>query len=89
MDKAAIRARVRELVESGVLPEALPTRVWVGTSEGRECLVCRERIQSGQVECEVELASTVIAYMDWLCFQTLLQARHGEPTPGPEGPSMP
>jgi hypothetical protein len=80
MDATAVRARVQELVGSGVLPNPLPAKVWVGPSEGHVCFICQEPIASGHMECEVELASTVIARLHRGCFDALVAAMSGRAT---------
>jgi hypothetical protein len=74
MDETSIQARVRDLLSRGVLPRPLPQKIWVGRSSGQACLICEQLIGPSEMECEVELASTVTARMHRHCFDLLLAA---------------
>ena len=74
MSKDAVRARIREFIQSGFLPHPLPRKVWVGASDGRTCFACQEPIERGHVECEVVLASTILAHLHRACFDAVMGA---------------
>ena len=58
MDELNIRARVREMVETGQLPCEESGKVWAGRGNGTHCAACGEPIESTQIEFEVPLGPT-------------------------------
>jgi hypothetical protein len=75
MDREAVRARIQELIRLGALPRDLRGQVWVGPStDDRPCLLCQDAIVAGEIECEMELASTVIAHLHRRCWDAAVAA---------------
>ena len=69
MNEAAMRARIRQLNESGVIPcDDTPARLWAGPGTGDTCAVCTEHISTGETEFEVELASGVTLRLHRRCY---------------------
>jgi hypothetical protein len=68
MDEAAIRTRIRTMVETGVLPCDEPEKTWAGKSAGKHCVACGELISLTEVEFEVDIAGTTLR-LHWLCHQ--------------------
>ena len=56
MDLAFIRARVRQLIETGTLP-CETGKTWAGRGVGDTCVACTEPISATEIEFEVDLAS--------------------------------
>ncbi|MGH8219459.1 MAG: hypothetical protein ACREUT_12995 [Steroidobacteraceae bacterium] len=52
-DKEILRARAREALRTGRIPDRPPDRIWGGPGMGARCAVCDEPI--GQNESELEL----------------------------------
>jgi hypothetical protein len=73
MDEREIRARVGELIDVGAISEPFPSKVWIGASKGHECFVCHTWIEVGERECEVDLASTVTAYLHCRCYDIVVE----------------
>jgi hypothetical protein len=72
MDEAAIRARIRAMVATGVLPCDEPEKTWAGKGEGKYCAACRQRISLSEVEFEVDVAGTTLR-LHRLCHQFWLE----------------
>ena len=49
-----LRALARERIAKGELPGEPALRMWGGDGTGRHCSLCREPVQPGQIEFEVE-----------------------------------
>ncbi|HEY7964477.1 MAG TPA: hypothetical protein VID49_10220 [Steroidobacteraceae bacterium] len=49
-----LRALARERIAKGELPGEPASRMWGGDGTGRHCSLCREPVQPGQIEFEVE-----------------------------------
>ena len=49
-----LRALARERIANGELPGEPALRMWGGDGTGRLCSLCREPVQPGQIEFEVE-----------------------------------
>jgi hypothetical protein len=67
MDKATIRARVRRMLETGVLPCDGDGKVWAGRGVGTHCAACGEPIAPTDVEFEVELSSGTALRLHRVC----------------------
>ena len=72
MDEAAIRARIRTMVETGVLPCDEPEKTWAGKGEGKYCAACGQRISQTEFEFEVDVAGTTLR-LHRLCHQFWLE----------------
>jgi hypothetical protein len=57
MDEAAVRKRVRQMIDTGALPCEDEEKMWAGRGVGRLCMACTEPIAPTEVEFEVELGS--------------------------------
>lgn len=53
-DESVLRARVREAMKTGNLPDHRPEHVWGGPGSGESCAVCGERVDKEDVELEVQ-----------------------------------
>lgn len=53
-DCAVLRARVRELLELGILPRHAPTHLWGGPGLGTICYICQQTIQPEETELELQ-----------------------------------
>ena len=69
MDELNIRARIREMVETGELPCEESGKVWAGRGSGTHCAACGETIESTQIEFEVALSATTILRLHRACHQ--------------------
>jgi hypothetical protein len=69
MDKASIRQRVRQMLETGVLPCEEHDKVWAGRSVGTHCAACGEPIAVTDVEFEVELSSGTALRLHRVCHE--------------------
>jgi hypothetical protein len=72
MDEAAIRARIRTMVETGVLPCDEPQLTWAGKSGGTHCAACGQQISPPEFEFEVDVAGTTLR-LHQLCHQLWLE----------------
>lgn len=71
-----IRAMVEDKLANGVLPRAMPERVWGGASYGGSvCSACDEPISLGKSELEVECQDGTLRRYHVLCFSVLTTAR--------------
>jgi hypothetical protein len=66
IDEEILRARAREVLRTGKLPNARPERIWGGPGIGQRCALCDEPIERNQSELELQ-------YPD---------PRKGKPVPG-------
>ena len=58
MSDGALRAKARELIRSGGLPDRLPARRWGGRGDGRPCTVCGAPVGPHEIGFEIEFASS-------------------------------
>jgi len=72
MDEAAIRMRIRTMIETGALPCDEPEKTWAGKGSGTHCAACGEPISRTEVEFEVEVAGTTLR-LHRLCHQLWLE----------------
>ena len=56
MEEQALRAKAREVLDTGKLPNGRPDRVWGEPGVGASCAVCELPVQHDQVEFELEFA---------------------------------
>jgi hypothetical protein len=56
MDEQAVRAKVREVLQAGKLPNRKPDRTWGGPGVGAPCSVCDLPATRDQLEFEIEFA---------------------------------
>lgn len=54
LDHAALRARIRELIELEILPRHAPMRMWGGPGLGRVCYACQQTIRPEETELELQ-----------------------------------
>src|SRR5262245_36291699 len=66
---------VRARLASGALPSLEPTKAWGGTSSGSVCAGCTAPIVAGQIEYEVQFASTLVFRLHGACFLIWQQER--------------
>ena len=69
MDKASIRGRVRQMLETGALPCDDNGKVWAGRGMGTHCAACGEPIAAAEVEFEVELTSGTAIRLHRVCHE--------------------
>jgi hypothetical protein len=69
MDELNIRARVREMVETGQLPCDESGKVWAGRGSGTHCAACGEPIESTQIEFEAPLGQATVLRLHRACYQ--------------------
>jgi hypothetical protein len=76
-----IRARLRALIEGGVLPRAGSQRLWAGPSrDGHACIACELSIAHGQIEFELTTLAGGLVFLHRHCVE--LWTRDG----GGQGP---
>jgi hypothetical protein len=56
MEEQALRAKVREVLQAGKLPNRRPDRTWGGPGVGAPCPVCDLPVTRDQMEFEIEFA---------------------------------
>jgi hypothetical protein len=56
MDEQMVRAKVREVLQAGKLPNRRPDCTWGGPGIGAPCTVCDLPVTSDQLEFEVQFA---------------------------------
>jgi hypothetical protein len=54
MDEQAVRAKAREVLQAGKLPNRRPDRTWGGPGVGAACAVCDVPVTHAQMEFEIE-----------------------------------
>jgi hypothetical protein len=69
MDALNIRARIRQMVETGELPCEESGKVWAGRGSGTHCAACGDTIEPTQIEFEVELGASTMLRLHRLCHQ--------------------
>jgi hypothetical protein len=67
MDSLNIRARIRQMVETGELPCEESGKVWAGRGNGTHCAACGEIIEQNEIEFEVELGPGTVLRLHRLC----------------------
>jgi hypothetical protein len=80
MDEATIRARIRTMVATGVLPCDEPTKTWAGKGGGTHCAACAQPTLPTEFEFEVDVAGTTLrlhrfCHQLWLEECELIKAR--------------
>ena len=55
-EESALRARAREVIRTGKLPNRRPDRTWGGPGIGAPCSICGEPVTKDQLEFEVQFA---------------------------------
>jgi hypothetical protein len=69
MNESALRARIRQLNETGEIPcDEPPERLWAGPGTGDTCAVCTDRISPEETEFEVDLPSDVTLRLHRRCY---------------------
>jgi hypothetical protein len=56
MDEQLVRAKVREVLKAGKLPNRRPDRTWGGPGVGAPCTVCDLPVTKDELEFEIEFA---------------------------------
>lgn len=56
-DESVLRARAREAMKTGKLPDYGPEGVWGGLGSGEPCVVCGKTVEREDVELELKFAS--------------------------------
>lgn len=69
MDRDSIRARVRQMLETGALPCDEPGKVWAGRGVGTHCAACGEPIAVTDIEFEVDLLSGTTLRLHRVCHE--------------------
>jgi hypothetical protein len=73
-----IRARLRELIEGGVLPRAKSQRLWAGPSrDGHSCIACELSIARGDTEFELTTVAGVVVFLHRHCVELWTQDAGG------------
>ena len=55
-DESALRAKAREVIRNGKLPNRRPDRTWGGPGVGAACRICSEPVTKNQLEFEIQFA---------------------------------
>ena len=55
-DESVLRAKAREVVRAGKLPNRRPDRTWGGPGVGAPCSVCGGAVTKEQMELEIQFA---------------------------------
>jgi hypothetical protein len=56
MEEQAVRAKAREVLQAGKLPNRRPDRTWGGPGVGAPCAVCELPVEHTQMEFEIQFA---------------------------------
>jgi len=67
MDALNIRARIRQMVDTGELPCEESGKVWAGHGSGTHCAACGEAIEPNQIEFEVPLGRSRVLRLHRPC----------------------
>jgi hypothetical protein len=74
MNEEAVRARIRQLNESGTLPcDDARQQLWAGPGGGEICAVCTEPIPPRETEFEVDLSSGATLRLHRKCYTLWLE----------------
>jgi hypothetical protein len=74
MHEAEIRARIRQLHETGQVPCADgEAKLWAGRGRGELCALCIEPIASIETEFEIDLTSGITLRVHRRCYQLWLE----------------
>ena len=89
MTPQALRRRVRELLDRGVLPLQPPSRTTSAFGSGRSCNVCDETIGADELQIEAHGADGRMRDYHEACYTVLVAERARRATGlGPEGPRL-
>ena len=55
-DEPILRAKAREAIRTGKLPNRRPDRTWGGPGVGASCTICGEPVTKDQLEFEIQFA---------------------------------
>jgi hypothetical protein len=55
-DESTLRAKAREVVRTGRLPNRRPDRMWGGPGVGASCTICGDAVTKTQLEFEIQFA---------------------------------
>jgi len=56
-DDSVLRAKAREAIEAGTLPNRRPERMWGGPGVGARCTICGEPVKHDELELEMEFSA--------------------------------
>lgn len=73
MNEQNIRARIRQMVETGELPCDETGKVWAGRGSGTHCAACGEPIEASQIEFEVPLGASTVLRLHRVCHHIWLE----------------
>jgi hypothetical protein len=83
-----LRARAREEIRTGRLPDAPPDSIWAGPGSGSACAVCGDPIAPTQVEYEVSDPSSTGSFRFHLPCHTQWQIECGVISCGDTTPNL-
>lgn len=84
-DERMLRARAREAMKAGKLPEHPPERTWGGPGSGAPCALCGKTVGNEEIEFELQFASdrdsgAATYHLHTQCFAVWeLERRHESP----------
>jgi hypothetical protein len=81
VEEVAIRARIRELLETKTLPCDEPRATWAGNGGGQRCVACTNAIAPTEIEFEVDLASGLTLRLHRRCHDIWRQECAPAPSP--------
>lgn len=55
-EETALRAKAKEVIRTGKLPNRRPDRTWGGAGVGARCTICGEPVTKEQLEFKVQFA---------------------------------
>ena len=55
-EETVLRAKAREIIRTGKLPNRQPDRTWGGPGVGASCTVCGKAVTKHQLEFEIQFA---------------------------------
>ena len=55
-DEPILRAKAREVIRTGKLPNRRPDRTWGGPGVGASCTICGEPVTKDQLEFEIQFS---------------------------------
>ena len=53
-DDSILRAKARQAIEAGILPNRRPDRMWGGPGVGAQCTICGAPVKHDELELEME-----------------------------------